>query len=181
MCPVFYCVSKCSYFEEFIRKVSRRIYLWQNKLSTFSGRIILIKHVLQSMPIHLLSALCPPKGVIKSLHRVFAKFFWANTLNEKRRHWSAWDDLSYPVKEGGLGLKFLLDINKALIAKLWWNFRISIGSLWSIYMGNNYCKKMRPSFFLSKGASLTWEKIIRVKEEIEPYMWWQLKGDNFSF
>lgn len=95
----------------------------------FWGRMILIKHVLQSIHIHLLSALSHPKGVIKALHRVFAKFFWANTLNEKRRHWATWNDLCFPVEEGGLGFRSLLDINKALTAKLWWNFRTSIGSL----------------------------------------------------
>lgn len=48
-------------------------------------------------------------------------------------------------------------------------------------MGNKYFTKIHPSFVLSNGASLTWRKMIQVREDIEPYMWWQIKGDNSSF
>ncbi|KAK6791951.1 hypothetical protein RDI58_011032 [Solanum bulbocastanum] len=48
-------------------------------LLSFSGRYVLIAHVLQSIPIYVLSAINPLKGVIKQLHRIFAKFYWSNT------------------------------------------------------------------------------------------------------
>lgn len=85
-CPVYYGRAKCYYFEESLRKISRRTFLWQNRLLSFDGKIILVRHVLQSMPLHLLSALCPPKGVIKAMHNIFAKYFWSSFLTEKRKH-----------------------------------------------------------------------------------------------
>lgn len=75
-CPVYY-GRKCSiYFEDLIRKIARRIFSWKNRLLSYRGKYILINHVLQSIPIHMLSALTPPKGVIKKMHQLFVKFFW---------------------------------------------------------------------------------------------------------
>lgn len=40
------------------------------------GKLILIKHVLNSMSLYLLQALRPPKVVLVSLGRVFNAFLW---------------------------------------------------------------------------------------------------------
>lgn len=73
-CPVYY-GKKRAYYEDNIRKLSRRILAWQNRFLTFGGKLVLIKHVRKSMPIYLLLAMCPPKGVIKKMHQISAKFF----------------------------------------------------------------------------------------------------------
>lgn len=44
-------------------------------LLTYGKRYVLIAHVLQSMPIYLMSAINPPKGVINQIHKILAKFF----------------------------------------------------------------------------------------------------------
>lgn len=113
---------------------------------------MLIAHVLQSIPIYILSAMNPPVRVINHLHRIFAKFLWANTIGAKNKHWVAWDKMCYPIKEGGLGWRSLHDVSKALFAKLCWNFRTSTNSIWAAYMWNKYCKKYH--FILAQGYGL---------------------------
>lgn len=83
-CPVYYGRKRGIHFEDIIRKLSRRVLPWQNRFLSHGGKIILIKHILQFMPIHLLSAMTPPKGVIKAMHQVFAKFFWGSLSAEKK-------------------------------------------------------------------------------------------------
>lgn len=56
-CPVFYGRSKICYFEDMLRKISRRIFTWHNKLLSLGRREILMGHVLQSMPIYLLTVM----------------------------------------------------------------------------------------------------------------------------
>ncbi|XP_069148302.1 uncharacterized protein [Solanum lycopersicum] len=80
--------------------------------------------ILQTIPVYLLSAMNPPKGV-QQIHKIFAKFFWSNSTGDRRKHWVAWDKMCLPKNEGSLGFRSLHDISKALLAKLWWNFRIS--------------------------------------------------------
>lgn len=111
-CPIFYGRKRCSYFVDIIKKVTRRISSWQNKFIFFGGKIILVNHVLQSLPIYLLSALSPPKGVIRKLHQAFSNFFWGNTGLEKKKHWVSWEAMCYPREEGGLGLGLYLMLIK---------------------------------------------------------------------
>ncbi|KAG5600128.1 hypothetical protein H5410_031498 [Solanum commersonii] len=40
---------------------------------SFGGKEVLLPSVLQSIPIYVLSAITPPKYVIKDSHRIFAK------------------------------------------------------------------------------------------------------------
>lgn len=112
---------------------------------------------------------------------MFARFFWGNSQAERRRHWLDWDFMCLAQREGGLDFRSLFYLNKALIAKLWWNFRTSIGSLWCIYMRNTYFRKMHPSFVTSRGASQVWKNMLKIREEIEPFIWWQIKGGNSRF
>lgn len=40
------------------------------------GRLILIKYVLNSIPLHILSTISPPKQTLHEIERLYAKFFW---------------------------------------------------------------------------------------------------------
>lgn len=141
---------------------------------------MLIRHVLQGIPIHLLFALNPPVGVIRQLHRMFARFFWKNTADKKSRHWVSWDTLCLPRKEGGVGFRSLRDVSNALFFKLWWNLR-SKPSQWGSFMVNKYCKKLHPVIAQSRGASTIWKKMVMMRELMEHQIGWQIKKGNSSF
>lgn len=111
-CPVYYGRSNATYFEEFVRKVAKRIRNWQNRFLSYRGKYVLVNHVLQSMPIYLLTALTPPKKVIKQIHQIFASSFWSKVGGEKGKHWVRWEDLCYPHLEDGFGFRSLQDVNK---------------------------------------------------------------------
>lgn len=44
--------------------------------SVFGGRMILLNHMLQSLPIFLLYTISPLKYVNYDIHRTFAKYLW---------------------------------------------------------------------------------------------------------
>lgn len=54
------------------------------------------------------NTIVPPIFVIKELHKVFAKFFWTNKESGRSEHWSAWNKVCFPKKEGGLDLDLYL-------------------------------------------------------------------------
>ncbi|XP_049370570.1 uncharacterized protein LOC125835476 [Solanum verrucosum] len=119
--------------------------------------------------------------VITDLHRIFVKFFWANTTGAKNKHWVSWDRMCYPRGEGGLGWRSLHDVSKALFAKLWWNFRTSTNTLWAFFMRNKYCKKHHPIIAQGYGTSHVWRRMTSIREEVEHEIWWQNKAGNSSF
>lgn len=60
---IYYRRRKRSHFEELVQEVRRIILAWHNRFLTYGGRYILIKSVLQSVPVYLMSTMNPPKGV----------------------------------------------------------------------------------------------------------------------
>ncbi|XP_060200436.1 uncharacterized protein LOC132628686 [Lycium barbarum] len=123
-----------------------------------------------SMPIHLLSACDPPSGVLAQIHRLFAKFFWRNSVGNSSKHWATWTTLCHPQEEGGMGFRSLQDISKALFAKLWWNMRTK-QSLWRTFMSNKYLKKFHVVIAPSRSDFECDPTIIFVKETAEVGQW----------
>nr|XP_009786255.1 PREDICTED: uncharacterized protein LOC104234397 [Nicotiana sylvestris] len=122
-CPIFYARRKLEYYQPLITKVMDKLQSWKGKLLSVGGRAVVISHVLQSMPMHLLSAVNPPNYVINRLHKLFAQFFWSSSIGGTSRHWASWNTVCMPIEEGGIGFRSLHDVAKALFSKLWWNFR----------------------------------------------------------
>ncbi|XP_055824484.1 uncharacterized protein LOC129893019 [Solanum dulcamara] len=59
-CPLYIGRQKLIYYSDLIAKVVARITGWQAKILNYGGRATLVKHVIQALPIHLLSASSPP-------------------------------------------------------------------------------------------------------------------------
>ncbi|XP_060202956.1 uncharacterized protein LOC132631398 [Lycium barbarum] len=121
-----------------IMKIIRRLRGWQGKLLSHGGRMILIKHVLQAIPTHILAAMSPPKGTIKLMEKYFNRFFWGSSSEKTKHHWVSWDNMSYPTDEGGVGSRRMQDVCKTLAMKRWWNFRTG-DSLWANFLKAKYC------------------------------------------
>ncbi|XP_060210740.1 uncharacterized protein LOC132637705 [Lycium barbarum] len=79
--------NKISHDDIVVKNITKRMHAWQGRLLSYGGRETLISHVLQSMPVYLLSGMNPPKGVIRQMHSIFSRFFWSNTGDKKGVHW----------------------------------------------------------------------------------------------
>ncbi|XP_027096008.1 uncharacterized protein [Coffea arabica] len=79
-CSLYMGRRKKIYFADVYNAVVARILSWKHKLLSIGGRVVLIKSMLASMPVHLLIAAFPPKGVIVALERVFADFLQQKSL-----------------------------------------------------------------------------------------------------
>lgn len=66
---------KGCHFEPLIQKISKKIEGWKSRLLSQGSRLVLLRHVLSSMTLHLLAILNAPKMVIKKIQGMFASFF----------------------------------------------------------------------------------------------------------
>lgn len=73
-CPIFVGRKKIQYFSNIATKIIQKVSSWNSTLLSAGGKIILIKHVLTSIPTHLLSICQPPKTILTQMERVFANF-----------------------------------------------------------------------------------------------------------
>lgn len=85
-CPLCHSRKKKEHYTKLIKKVKGKLHFWKGKLLSFGGKAILIKSVVQSVSIHLLLVLTPPKCVINDLHKLFAGYFLSNKEKGRSRH-----------------------------------------------------------------------------------------------
>ncbi|XP_060211660.1 uncharacterized protein LOC132639209 [Lycium barbarum] len=85
-CPIYYSKAKMSFYSELLKIIRDKLQGWKGRMLSFGGKAVLLKHVLQAMPMHLLSAMYTPSFVVEKLYKIFAQFFWSNSEGERRRH-----------------------------------------------------------------------------------------------
>ncbi|XP_019248602.1 PREDICTED: uncharacterized protein LOC109227864 [Nicotiana attenuata] len=141
-CPLIAGRQKICHYAELITKI--RVREWQTRLLSPGGKAILIRHVLQAIPIHLLSAMHPPKGVFQQIEKILASCFWRGSDGNDRHHWASWKVLCYPYQEDGAQFRRLQDVYKAFTVKSWWNLRTGC-SLWRDFMLAKYCRRGHPT------------------------------------
>lgn len=115
--PLFQGRAKAIYFEGMIKKVRSKIDGWKNKLLSKGGKLILLKHILLSMPVYQFSAFDVPKAVIKSLESIFSSFIWGNYKDKPNKKWISWDKISTPTASGCLGIRPLPLVLKSFRCK----------------------------------------------------------------
>lgn len=138
-CPLYIGRQRISHYAGLVSKVVLRIAGWQSKLLSYGGRVVLVKHVLQAIPIHIISACITPKTILKQLVSLFADFFWGWKDTKKKYHWASWRTLCLSTNEGGVGIRHLAETFQAIQLKQWWVFR-SNNTLWCKFLLAKYCQ-----------------------------------------
>ena len=101
-------------------KFWKMLALWKRLYISKGGRITLIRSTLSNMPIYLMSLLCMPKSVIKRLEKIKRDFLWGGGNLERKLHLVKWKVICLSKDKGGLGIRGLLNLNRALLGK--WNW-----------------------------------------------------------
>ncbi|XP_031095329.1 uncharacterized protein LOC115999629 [Ipomoea triloba] len=173
-CPVYMGRKNVSLFAALVDRVSTRCRGWHTKLLSQGGKAVLVKSVLQALPMHIFSAIDPPKAVIKQLERIFANFFWGEEGGKLRYHWSSWESMAKDVDMGGVGFTSLREMVEAAGTKLWWHFRTE-RSLWGDYMKAKYCGRSNPvcKSWQYKDSHV-WRRMVRARERVEGEIQWKV-------
>ncbi|KAK2417418.1 hypothetical protein QL285_039719 [Trifolium repens] len=59
-----------------LARIRNRLSGWKSRFLSFGGRLVLLKAVLTSMPVYVLSFFKAPAGIISSIESLLIKFFW---------------------------------------------------------------------------------------------------------
>lgn len=139
-------------------KFEKKMTGWKAKLLSQGGKLVLIKHVLQSIPstiwlikhvfpkhpLYNMAAFDPPRAVHERLEAICGNFQWGDGEKGNKYHWISWHKYCLPTQEGGIEIRSLQVINTAFGMKLWWHFKSSL-SLWSNFMKCKYAFKCHPT------------------------------------
>ena len=84
-CPLIKGRTKKIYFEDVLQKFRKRLDGWYTKMWSTMGRLILVKSILSSIPIHLLAFLNLLKVIKNKMNSIMAGFIWSNKARVKKR------------------------------------------------------------------------------------------------
>ncbi|XP_026419460.1 uncharacterized protein LOC113315387 [Papaver somniferum] len=104
-----------------VEKIMDKLAGWKGKLLSFQARLVLIRSVIASYVIHSMAIYKWPCNIIKQVERAIRNFLWSG---EKRKFFTVlFDNLCCSRREGGLGLRRLVYVNKDMLMKLWISIR----------------------------------------------------------
>lgn len=101
------------------------------KVMSKTARLILIQSVASTIPYYYMQTGKVPESTIKELEKLNRDFFWGDTEGHKKIHPLAWKLVCRPKNIGGLGVRRLTDMNRALLIKLGWRMIHHKESLWA--------------------------------------------------
>lgn len=90
---------------------------WTSKFLSFVSRLTLVNSVLSSSNIFWCSHFILPCGVYKKIKSLIRNFIWSGSPDDHSKAKVAWEDVTKPKSEGGLGIRCIHDTNMALMAK----------------------------------------------------------------
>ncbi|KAK1441015.1 hypothetical protein QVD17_06851 [Tagetes erecta] len=151
-----------------MERMDKRISLWMNKYLSFAGRLQLIRSVLSSLHVFWSSVIFLPRRVIAELELRMRKFLWGNNDHTRCHAKVAWKKVCLPKSEGGLGIRRIGDMNKALMISHIWRLIQNQDSLWVKWIhtvrlrGRNFWEIKIPS-----SCSWSWRNMLSVRDIIK--------------
>ncbi|KAL9688142.1 hypothetical protein QQ045_032557 [Rhodiola kirilowii] len=119
--PLIFGHKKKVMFKAIEEKISKKIVDWKSKILSGAGSEVLIKAVLQAIPLYAVSCFKVPTTLCKRLASYIMGFWWQNGSSSSRGiHWLKADTLFMEKQLGGLGFRRLNLMNVAMLAKQGW-------------------------------------------------------------
>ncbi|XP_057730273.1 uncharacterized protein LOC130945580 [Arachis stenosperma] len=130
-----------------IDKVEEKLSLWKAKILNKAGKLVLIKSVLNSLPVYYLSLYKMPMAVAEKLISLQRRFLWSKEDGKNGMALVKWEVVQTPKKLGGLGVGDAVIRNSALLFKWWWRFSKEECPLWKKVVCS--CNNLNPNELLS--------------------------------
>ncbi|XP_059076538.1 uncharacterized protein LOC131875856 [Cryptomeria japonica] len=166
-----------SFWDKIISAISKRIISWNHRWLNLAGKIVLIKSMLNAVPIYLMLVLRSPKDVLVSLQETLRSFLWSsNKDGRKKLALVAWDKVCLPKDLGGTRIRNMEKQNLALVDKLVWNLYEKSDSLWTRTMFAKYLNNGPREYIFQisnlPSGSVMWNFICKCRSVILPNLSW---------
>ncbi|KAG2292653.1 hypothetical protein Bca52824_039322 [Brassica carinata] len=141
--------------EPLLQKIKAKINIWTAKYLSFAGRLQMISSVISGIINFWCAAFVLPVECINQINSLCAAYLWKGSLDGRYNARVAWDSVTTPKSEGGLGLKNIRIWNRTCLLKLLWMLFFKQESIWSAWIQDNVIKDS--SFWnLKEHQSHTW-------------------------
>jgi hypothetical protein len=119
-------------------KMDRHLASWKRLLLSKGGRVTLIKSTLANIPTYYMSLFKIPVSVANRIEKLQRDFLWGGVGDEFKYHLVKWSKVCSPISEGGLGIRKLVDFNRALLGKWLWRYGHEREAWWRVVVEAKY-------------------------------------------
>jgi hypothetical protein len=155
-------IKRSDHFMYLLERVITIPQEWKEKLLSMGSKEILLKAVIQSIPVFTMGLFKISKSICKEITDAMAAFWWGDTEEQKRMHWSSWWKMCTPKTEEGMGFRDLHAFNLAMLAKQAWRLLTKPDTICAQVLRAKYY----PTGDLLNagpkgGSSFTWQNIMK--------------------
>lgn len=165
--------------EVMIQQVKGRLNSWSAKSLSFAGRLLLIKTVIAGINNFWCSSFILPKACINRINSLCGLFLWRGKAEGPSAARVAWEKVTKPKSNGGLGIKDLSTWNKASCLKLVWLLFFQSGSVWVAWFKTEVLHGDLSNYWIVKtNPKFSWlaNKLIKMRDEV--YAWIKMRIGN---
>lgn len=158
-----------------VEKFENRLNSWKSKLLNHAGRLILLKTVLESLPVYAMGTVILPNKVISKLNAIMRNFFWGGVDDRRHMPYVAWKTITTPKGMGGLGLRSLKEMNQSLVAKNIWKIASGAEVSWVKLVQAKYFP--RGCFWMTNRThtcSKLWSQMVHLEPFLQQHFLWKI-------
>uniref|UniRef100_A0A2N9GQD2 Reverse transcriptase zinc-binding domain-containing protein n=1 Tax=Fagus sylvatica TaxID=28930 RepID=A0A2N9GQD2_FAGSY len=162
-------------FTEIKQKVARKLHGWKGKMLSQAGKEILIKSVVQAIPVYTMSCFCLPDSFCNEINSMVSNFWWGQRNTERKIHWQKWSKLCRNKVDGGMGFRDLSLFNQALLAKQGWRLLQNSNTLLHKVLKAKYfpnCSFMEAK--IPSHSSYSWRSLAQARHVIRRGTRWRI-------
>ncbi|KAL3687495.1 hypothetical protein R1sor_013804 [Riccia sorocarpa] len=113
--PIGWGISEEEQNEFVLNKLTKKLGNWKFRLLSFAGRLVALKHVIRSTPVHLIACLNLQKQMFDEMEALCRMFLWGvNSEGNHKVPLVAWQEIQKTKKAGGLTMENFQAASKAM-------------------------------------------------------------------
>jgi hypothetical protein len=111
---------KSSCFQPIMARFTKRLTNWAERFMSHGAKDTLIKSVIQALLGYVMGIFKLTTGFCDQYEKLIRDFWWGDAQNQRRVHWTAWDNITKPKGMVGLGFRDMRLLNQALLVRQAW-------------------------------------------------------------
>jgi exonuclease III len=177
---------KNSSWEHLLSSFSKRLSSWTFRALNLPSRLVLLKAVLQALPIYAFSVLAAPRPVLNTIRSLQRNFLWHGLNKGKKIALVSWETICKPKNQGGLGIRDPSTMNKVLSAKIWWRWLKNPTDLWAKLWRKKYASNTAEHNLIRWNGdnlgSLIWTAAKQNRQLVTQHAFWEIgNGETALF
>ncbi|KAI5659047.1 hypothetical protein M9H77_27840 [Catharanthus roseus] len=139
----------------------KKLVAWNGRAMCMAGRALLLQISLHSLSSYAMQTTKLHTRVLHRLEKISKRFLWGEFDEKRKLHMISWKKVCHLKYDGGLGFRWLADMNTAALCRLFWRFFQEGDQLWVEVLRGKYedvrVVEMGKKF---TGASYVWQGLL---------------------